>query len=149
MDLIGGVGLLSSLLANIPGGRGSIMMVKGYLVAAERGAGEALGPHFDDWPAATIPVFVAMMFGGTLGGNATLIGASANSSPPASAPRNGRRSRSLAGCATACRSPWPSSRWPHSTCSSSSVSRAERLASDWVPSTLPEPRAGTRDVTGR
>jgi Na+/H+ antiporter NhaD/arsenite permease-like protein len=29
-------------------------------------------------PAATLPVFVAMMFGGTLGGNATLIGASAN-----------------------------------------------------------------------
>jgi Na+/H+ antiporter NhaD/arsenite permease-like protein len=28
--------------------------------------------------AATLPVFVAMMFGGTLGGNATLIGASAN-----------------------------------------------------------------------
>jgi Na+/H+ antiporter NhaD/arsenite permease-like protein len=26
----------------------------------------------------TLPVFVAMMFGGTLGGNATLIGASAN-----------------------------------------------------------------------
>jgi Na+/H+ antiporter NhaD/arsenite permease-like protein len=30
---------------------------------------------------ATIPVFVAMMFGGTLGGNATLIGAFANIVP--------------------------------------------------------------------
>ena len=38
----------------------------------------ALGPAFADWPAVTLPVFVAMMFGGTLGGNATLIGASAN-----------------------------------------------------------------------
>jgi Na+/H+ antiporter NhaD/arsenite permease-like protein len=36
-------------------------------------------PAFSDWPAVTLPVFVAMMFGGTLGGgNATLIGASAN-----------------------------------------------------------------------
>ncbi|MBP6583430.1 MAG: hypothetical protein KA204_08225 [Chromatiaceae bacterium] len=31
-----------------------------------------------DWPAATLPVFIAMMFGATLGGNATMIGASAN-----------------------------------------------------------------------
>jgi len=29
-------------------------------------------------PEQSLPVFVAMMFGGTLGGNATLIGASAN-----------------------------------------------------------------------
>jgi len=39
---------------------------------------EALGAGFTDWPLATLPMFVAMMFGGTLGGNATLIGASAN-----------------------------------------------------------------------
>ena len=38
----------------------------------------ALAPGFVDWPNVTLPVFVAMMFGGTLGGNATLIGASAN-----------------------------------------------------------------------
>ena len=31
-----------------------------------------------DWPVRVIPVFVAMMFSATLGGNATLIGASAN-----------------------------------------------------------------------
>jgi Na+/H+ antiporter NhaD/arsenite permease-like protein len=37
-----------------------------------------LRPIFTDWPAVTIPVFVAMMFGATLGGNATLIGAAAN-----------------------------------------------------------------------
>lgn len=33
---------------------------------------------FTDWPDFTLPVFVAMMFGRTLGGNANLIGASAN-----------------------------------------------------------------------
>jgi Na+/H+ antiporter NhaD/arsenite permease-like protein len=33
---------------------------------------------FTAWPAETLPIFIAMMFGATLGGNATLIGASAN-----------------------------------------------------------------------
>ncbi|HAR96092.1 MAG TPA: hypothetical protein DCR97_09045 [Deltaproteobacteria bacterium] len=39
---------------------------------------EALGVSFADWPLQSLPVFVALMFGGTLGGNGTLIGASAN-----------------------------------------------------------------------
>jgi Na+/H+ antiporter NhaD/arsenite permease-like protein len=38
----------------------------------------ALAADFTDWPTATLPLFIAMMFGGTLGGNATLIGASSN-----------------------------------------------------------------------
>jgi Na+/H+ antiporter NhaD/arsenite permease-like protein len=78
LSLIAGIGLLSSLLANIPVVAASILMVKGYLVAVEAVPEAALGAHFTDWPAATIPVFVAMMFGATLGGNATLIGAAAN-----------------------------------------------------------------------
>ena len=78
LTLIAGIGLLSSLLANIPVVAASIVMVKGYLVAVEAVPEAALGAHFIDWPAGTMPVFVAMMFGATLGGNATLIGASAN-----------------------------------------------------------------------
>ena len=78
LGLIGGIGLLSSLLANIPVVAAAIMMVKGYMVAAEVVPETALAAGFTDWPAATIPAFVAMMFGATLGGNATLIGASAN-----------------------------------------------------------------------
>jgi Na+/H+ antiporter NhaD/arsenite permease-like protein len=78
MGLIVGIGLLSSLLANTPVVAASILTVKGYLVAADIVPEMALGPTFTDWPAATIPVFVAMMFGATLGGNATLIGAAAN-----------------------------------------------------------------------
>jgi Na+/H+ antiporter NhaD/arsenite permease-like protein len=39
---------------------------------------EALGALYTEWPLTTLPVFVGMMFGATLGGNATLIGASAN-----------------------------------------------------------------------
>jgi Na+/H+ antiporter NhaD/arsenite permease-like protein len=76
--LIIGVGLASSLLANIPIVAAMILLVKGYLVATQLVPEEALGNFFTEWPAQTIPVFVAMMFGGTLGGNATLIGASAN-----------------------------------------------------------------------
>jgi Na+/H+ antiporter NhaD/arsenite permease-like protein len=76
--LLAGIGLLSSLLANIPVVAASLIMVKGYLVAAEAVPELALATGFTDWPTATLPVFIAMMFGATLGGNATLIGASAN-----------------------------------------------------------------------
>jgi Na+/H+ antiporter NhaD/arsenite permease-like protein len=76
--LLAGIGVLSSLLANIPVVAASLVMTKGYLVAAEVVPELALGDGFTDWPTATLPVFIAMMFGATLGGNATLIGASAN-----------------------------------------------------------------------
>ena len=76
--LLAGIGLLSSLLANIPVVAAALVMTKGYLVAAEAVPEVALAAGFSDWPAETLPVFIAMMFGATLGGNATLIGASAN-----------------------------------------------------------------------
>lgn len=76
--LLGGIGALSSLLANIPVVAASLLMTKGYLVATELVPETALAAGFSDWPAAVVPVFIAMMFGATLGGNATLIGASAN-----------------------------------------------------------------------
>jgi Na+/H+ antiporter NhaD/arsenite permease-like protein len=76
--LLAGIGVLSSLLANIPVVAASLVMTTGYLVAAEAVPEVALAAGFTDWPAATLPVFIAMMFGATLGGNATLIGASAN-----------------------------------------------------------------------
>ncbi|MGZ8500913.1 MAG: SLC13 family permease [Candidatus Binatia bacterium] len=76
--LLIGIGLTSSLLANIPVVAASVLMVKGYFVLSHVVPEEALMAGFTDWPVTTLPVFVAMMFGGTLGGNATLIGASAN-----------------------------------------------------------------------
>lgn len=78
LGLLAGIGLLSSLLANIPVVAAALVMTKGYLVAAEAVPEIALGVGFTDWPDATLPVFVALMFGATLGGNATLIGAAAN-----------------------------------------------------------------------
>lgn len=72
------VGSASSVLANIPIVATMLLMVKGYMVTAELVPELALAPNFSDWPQTLVPVFVAMMFAGTLGGNATLIGASAN-----------------------------------------------------------------------
>jgi Na+/H+ antiporter NhaD/arsenite permease-like protein len=76
--LLAMVGLASSLLANIPIVAAMLLMVKGYMVTAELVPELALASNFNGWPQPVIPVFVAMMFAGTLGGNATLIGASAN-----------------------------------------------------------------------
>lgn len=78
LALLAGIGAMSCLIANIPVVAASLVMTKGYLVVAGAVPDIALAGGFTDWPAATLPVFIAMMFGGTLGGNATLIGASAN-----------------------------------------------------------------------
>ncbi len=78
MTMLVAVGVLSSVLANIPVVAGMLILVKGFLVTAEIVPEDALGSLFSGWPGHTIPVFVAMMFAGTLGGNATLVGASAN-----------------------------------------------------------------------
>ena len=88
--LLAGIAVLSSLLANTPVVAASILMIKGYLVAAEVVPEAALASDFTAWPAATIPVFVAMMFGATLGGNATLIGAAANIVAAGVCARNGK-----------------------------------------------------------
>jgi Na+/H+ antiporter NhaD/arsenite permease-like protein len=78
MILIAGVGFASSLLANIPIVAAMLLMMKGYCVTAELVPDLALDPTFTDWPVRVIPLFVSMMFAATLGGNATLVGASAN-----------------------------------------------------------------------
>ena len=91
MNLLAGVGLLSSVLANTPVVAASVTMVKGYLVAAEVVPESALGHGFADWPLSTLPVFIAMMFAGTLGGNATLIGAAANLAAIGVGARNGAK----------------------------------------------------------
>ena len=75
---LAGIGVLSSLLANIPVVAAALVMITGYFVAAGAVPEIALAVGFTHWPKPTLPVFIAMMFGGTLGGNATLIGSSAN-----------------------------------------------------------------------
>ena len=86
-----GIALASSVLANTPVVATSIVLIKGYLVVAELVPEHALGPTFTAWPATTLPVFIAMMFGGTLGGNSTLIGAAANVVSAGICAANGKR----------------------------------------------------------
>ena len=76
--MLAGVDWSSSFVANIPVVAAMVLIVKGYFVIAGLVPEDALGATYVEWPVTTLPVFVAMMFGGTLGGNGTLIGASAN-----------------------------------------------------------------------
>jgi Na+/H+ antiporter NhaD/arsenite permease-like protein len=78
LTLLAGIGVLSSMLENIPVVAAALVITKGYLVAVEAVPETALAAGFSGWPTAVVPVFIAMMFGGTLGGNATLIGGAAN-----------------------------------------------------------------------
>lgn len=78
LAMLGGVGVLSGVLANIPVAVAMTAVLKGWFVVAQLMPEESLGAHFGAWPHFAAPAFVAMMFGATLGGNATMIGASAN-----------------------------------------------------------------------
>jgi len=78
LSLLAGIGLLSSVLANIPVVAAMLVTTIGYLVVVQAVPETALAAGFTAWPETVTPVFIAMMFGATLGGNATLIGASAN-----------------------------------------------------------------------
>jgi len=89
--MLAGIALASSVLANTPVVATSILLIKGYLVVAELVPEHALGPTFTAWPDATLPVFIAMMFGATLGGNSTLIGAAANVVSAGICAANGKR----------------------------------------------------------
>jgi Na+/H+ antiporter NhaD/arsenite permease-like protein len=89
--MLGAIAVLSSVLANTPVVAASLIMIKGYLVVAQVVPEEALGANFTDWPFATLTVFIAMMFGATLGGNSTLIGAAANVVSAGICAKQGRR----------------------------------------------------------
>lgn len=73
------VGLLSSVVPNIPLVVAMIPLLKEYLVNVGFVGGEILNPDFaGQLPLEVLPLFYAMMFGATLGGNGTLVGASSN-----------------------------------------------------------------------
>lgn len=91
LAMLGGIALASSLLANTPVVAAALLLIKGYMVVVELVPEYALGDTFTAWPNATLPVFVAMMFGGTLGGNTTLIGAAANVVSAGICARHGKR----------------------------------------------------------
>ena len=77
--LLFAVGLLSSVIPNIPLVVAMVPLLKEYLVNAGLAEAAILEPNSTaTLPPAVLPLFYAMMYGATLGGNGTLVGASAN-----------------------------------------------------------------------
>lgn len=72
-------GILSSLIPNIPLVVAMVPLLKEYLVNVNLAGPELMSPDFaGQIPPEILPLFAAMMFGATLGGNGTLVGASSN-----------------------------------------------------------------------
>jgi Na+/H+ antiporter NhaD/arsenite permease-like protein len=73
------VALLSSVIPNIPLVVAMMPLLKDYLFNIGFITADMLNPEFTgQFPPQVLPLFYAMMFGATLGGNGTLVGASAN-----------------------------------------------------------------------
>ncbi|MEB3311526.1 MAG: ArsB/NhaD family transporter [Snowella sp.] len=72
-------GILSSLVPNIPMVVAMIPLLKQYLMTVGLLTPEMMNPSFSgQFPPEVLPLFYAMMYGATLGGNGTLVGASSN-----------------------------------------------------------------------
>lgn len=73
------IGLLSSVVPNIPLVVAMVPLLQQYVVNVGLVGPEILEPGFQgQLPANVLPLFYAMMYGATLGGNGTLVGASSN-----------------------------------------------------------------------
>lgn len=73
------VGLISSVVPNIPLVVAMVPLLKQYVVNVGLAPAEVLQSDFSgQFPPEVLPLFYAMMFGATLGGNGTLVGASSN-----------------------------------------------------------------------
>ncbi|HEY9809388.1 MAG TPA: ArsB/NhaD family transporter [Halomicronema sp.] len=79
MVLLFFVGILSSVIPNIPLVVAMVPLLKQYVVNVDLAPAAVLDPNFSgQFPPEVLPLFYAMMFGATLGGNGTLVGASSN-----------------------------------------------------------------------
>jgi Na+/H+ antiporter NhaD/arsenite permease-like protein len=86
------VGILSSVIPNIPLVVGMLPLLKQYLVTVGLAPTEILATDFQgQFPPEVLPMFYAMMFGATLGGNGTLVGASSNIVAAGISEQHGRR----------------------------------------------------------
>ena len=86
------VGLISSVVPNIPLVVAMVPLLKQYVVNVGLVGSEVLSPDFQgQFPPEVLPLFYAMMFGATLGGNGTLVGASSNIVAAGIAEQHGRR----------------------------------------------------------
>ncbi|MBD0389002.1 MAG: transporter [Nostoc sp. C3-bin3] len=86
------VGILSSLVPNIPLVVGMVPLLKQYIVTVGLAPAEVLAQDFQgQFPPEVLPLFYAMMFAATLGGNGTLVGASSNIVAAGISEQHGRR----------------------------------------------------------
>ncbi len=86
------VGLVSSVVPNIPLVVAMVPLLKQYVVNVGLVGAEVLSPDFQgQFPPEVLPLFYAMMFGATLGGNGTLVGASSNIVAAGISEQHGRR----------------------------------------------------------
>lgn len=86
------IGLLSSVVPNIPLVVAMVPLLKQYVVNVGLAPPEILASNFQgQFPPEVLPLFYAMMFGATLGGNGTLVGASSNIVAAGIAEQQGRR----------------------------------------------------------
>jgi Na+/H+ antiporter NhaD/arsenite permease-like protein len=86
------VGLISSVVPNIPLVVAMVPLLKQYVVNVGLVSAEVLTPDFNgQFPTEVLPLFYAMMYGATLGGNGTLVGASSNIVAAGIAEQHGKR----------------------------------------------------------
>jgi Na+/H+ antiporter NhaD/arsenite permease-like protein len=87
-------GVVSAVVPNIPLVVAMVPLVKGYVVNIGLASPAMLSANYTgQFPAATIPLFLAMMFAATLGGNATMVGSSSNLIAIGVSAQHGRRIR--------------------------------------------------------
>ncbi|KAB8333083.1 ArsB/NhaD family transporter [Scytonema tolypothrichoides VB-61278] len=92
LSLLFFVGILSSVVPNIPLVVAMVPLLKQYIVNVGLAPAEVLAPDFQgQFPPEVLPLFYAMMFGATLGGNGTLVGASSNIVAAGISEQHGRR----------------------------------------------------------
>ncbi len=73
------VGFISSLVPNIPLVVAMVPLIQQYVVTSGMAPVSILATNFEgQLPTEVLPLFYAMMYGATLGGNGTLVGASSN-----------------------------------------------------------------------
>ena len=76
--LLAGIGVLSSVVPNVALVVAMLPLVKQYAVGAGLVAPGMFEAGYGHIPSTVLPLFFAMCFGATLGGNATLLGAGSN-----------------------------------------------------------------------
>ncbi|MBW4507626.1 MAG: transporter [Scytonematopsis contorta HA4267-MV1] len=86
------VGLISSVVPNIPLVVAMVPLLKQYIVTVGLAPAEVLAANYQgQFPPEVLPLFYAMMYGATLGGNGTLVGASSNIVAAGVAEQHGQR----------------------------------------------------------